>query len=220
MPKYTESNVLKIKKDIQRYSVVLSDVVKQCEEEQTKLKRLRQESEAEVERVNRLGNQMAMSIQARKVIIGDLNQEITNLRADKSVIESQLSLWTRLLAETIKKLQLINEKKDDSFLKSLVREGANLLLNMSKKKEAERIYLENLKKEKEVLELNNSILKKQETAVRNQVESLNTQIKSKNDALINLEKQKQEIERRDYDSKVMAIRLTKEYQDVYFNRKK
>lgn len=163
---------------------------------------------------------MATSLQTHKTVVSDLKDEIENLKSDKVVIESQLSLWTRLLAETISKLQSVNKSKKDSFIESLIREGANLLLNITKKKEAEKIYLENLQKEKEVLEMNNSLLKKQELAVKERVESLNGQIEKKNATLSDLDRQKQEIERRDYDSRVMEIRLTKEYQDVYFGRKK
>lgn len=220
MPKYTEKNVLKIKQDIQRYSVVLSDIAKQCEEKKGELIKAAAQADAESERAVRLGNQMAISLQTHKAVMADLKDEIESLKSDKSIIESQLSLWTRLLAETISKLQSVNKTKKDNFIDSLIREGANLLLNITKKKEAEKIYLESLQKEKEVLEMNNSLLKKQELAVKEKVESLNGQIEKKNLTLNDLEKQKREIERRDYDSRVMEIRLSKEYQEVYFGRKR
>ena len=180
MSKYTEKNVLKIKQHIQRYSVILSDIIKQCEEKKAELAKATAQANAESERAVRLGNQMATSLQTHKTVVSDLKDEIENLKSDKVVIESQLSLWTRLLAETISKLQSVNKSKKDSFIESLIREGANLLLNITKKKEAEKIYLENLQKEKEVLEMNNSLLKKQELAVKERVESLNGQIEKKN----------------------------------------
>jgi chromosome segregation ATPase len=218
MPKYSPINVVKIKKEIEKYSSELSLILSDIKISSNELENIRVLVRSEQEKVANLWDDIAKKLAVTQKAKQQLEQEISSLVNNRSILESNINVLNNLLLETTKKLSEIPTK--NTLLDSLIVESKKILETITRQKERKESELKVLMAEKEKLGVGISLMKDQESSIINKLEELNKSVSS-------LLKEKQsytdlieEIKKRDHNSKVMAQRLTEEYKQVYFSRKK
>src|SRR5574343_724037 len=140
MPKYSPINVVKIKKEIERYSFNLEIIINTIKEKQQELENVRQELknekilvQNEQEKISKLWNDIADKLSIVQSIKKKIEQDIISLENDRKIVKSQVDGLTNILHETTLRLSSIPTK--NTLLDSLINESKNILSSIIRKKE-------------------------------------------------------------------------------------
>lgn len=224
MPKYSEKNVLKIKKDVERFSKKLGTLNEKIKEANTDLANVRKIVEAYDE-----------TIKVKQDAILDLEKkhELTMQKflQDKSLMIVGLNELEKDRINLVNKIKLLKEevanarsehnsemaylgsvgstlKEDLSVIVDRIERGSELYNKIQKSKENLANAITNLKKNKSILEKKVLILDKEIGEKEGDVSHLLSEKERLADTLA-------DIERREHDAKVMELRLSDEYLRVY-----
>lgn len=230
--KYSEKNVLKIKQDIQRSSEELAtinadiDFAKEdLSEIKREIERTKSVLEDERKKVGTIWDKIAKNLQISQATNARLTSENISLERQNNLVRSQVQVFSALLHETINRL---SEVKDSSsgFLGELIKASKLMLESLYGQKKKEEQAVASLKNEHSRLESMVLLLEENRKAYEEKISSLQKALDSKQSELerVTVEKAKAEslietIKRRDHDSRVMEMRLTEDYQKVYFKNK-
>lgn len=215
MRKYSEVNVLKIKQDIEIAQRALADVTAKKEAEQREYETAKQNRIAEQQKVSSIWDDAAKHIQVATTAKNNLQTDIDALRVDKVVLKVQVASWRQMLSEVVERLSKANEPVKDHFITALIDKTRQTLGSLvSKRKEEERL-LETVRAERESLENGNSLLKDQELAFTGKVSALDAELAHKRAEVAELEKNREDILKREEDVSAMEVRISPEFQKLY-----
>lgn len=218
MPKYSEANVITIKKDLQDISTQIGVAQKKLEAKQKESAQLDADILRKRKTILELGEQPEYHLSKYASLIKQMKSDI----AKYSAHQERLLEGIRILKEGLKDINQIPEKQTFFFVNQVIdslRTTLSFLDSQAKMKEQEVADLDARKAESEEL---NKELESQRADIQKNIQELTielglTDAKKKHalELLIDAHKQIEHIEIRDHDSMVMQQRLSPEYQAAY-----
>lgn len=226
MPKVTQATILKIRKDISEAKTELTAVREQIAESnieleaaQAALKNAQVLTDAERSKVSMIWEGVASKLQMSKSVNDSIVKESAVVNDNLAFSKAQLSLMQMLLHDTIKRITDAAKQQPKGLVADLISAMKSNLDRLVRQRNLEAETLELLKQERAGLETSVASLEAQaagfagkvaeKAALERQMEEIQRQM---GDVSLKIK----DIEMRDHDSQVMAFRMTKEYQDIYF----
>lgn len=226
MPKYTERNVVVIKRDIEKFSNELVCIIgdidkakKEYKEILDTIERERGQLDRVIESKNTKLTQLAEEVRKLHEEKAQTLKEIEGYGSEKFSLKRKIGLLTDLLNEAVGEL---SELPNTIFVDDLIRESKRVLEGVQKETFAEKEKLRHaqvnaaseqaalvaLSEEKEILIKKITTLRTGEVVKKDELSRLQNE-------LSRVEGRIETIEKRETDVRIMEERLTPEYKDFY-----
>lgn len=220
MPKYSEVNVVKIKKDIQRASDELALAVAWKNKVASEILELKSSFELQKKQslnaLEEIDNSILKLSNEKDILISEIN----NLQSSKSQLQLEVELITQTVRDEIVKLN--NIPTEDPFLKSVQSNLEESLSNLLSKIDTSESDLKNLENKKNNISDVISKLSSRKEMLENKISALDVEAKEKgkniNDILEEkgrLQLQLDALSKREHNISVMEMRLTDDYQKAF-----
>lgn len=229
MPKYSEKNVLQIKRDIQKVSEELRLINEEKEKVLRELEIFRLKS-SEEKKINseKIANAWIQAGDDLKKVQEDrknVEKEILRLSGEKTLLEYQVSSIKTSISELINKLTL--EEKNRAFIEKTIDETKKVLDFLCGKKVREETLIEQLSRQHVEFEKSISDLKIFEDKYKTNISDSEKVIEENRTRISKLLKERDalqgtldDIEKREQAVWAMEQRLTPEYRKMYLTIKK
>ena len=217
MAKYSEKNVVKIKKDILIASEELALVNEAKEEALVALSELGKSITDERRRLSTVRETYAVELQKWDSDRNKLRLDVSDLQQKKNLLDSQINVLFGVLKDTIERITDQNAKAPD-LLNSLVNKSVSILENLTNKRRTEEIIVGQLKEEHSRLESTVSLIKNTETAYQESLSSVKSELALVTKELEQAKSTIREISNREHDVRVMETRLKPAYQEFINKR--
>jgi hypothetical protein len=223
-------DLLKIRKDIPVALSELEATNALIRAAKTDLSRLESEKNAaqllvinEQKKVALIWEGVAQKLQLAQAVKSSLVKENETLSGEMDFTKAQLSLMQTLLHDTIQNLAAIARREPKGMVNDLLRTMTDNLARVVKERDTEKETLSAIRTQREKLERSVTALTLQAEGFAGKIlekEAVEKELADMRVQLAQTDQTIRDIETRDHDSRVMAIRMTKEYQEMYAKRKK
>jgi len=215
MAKYSEKNVVKIKKDILIASEELALINQAREEALVALSSLGKEVLAERNKLTVVKESFAVELNKSKAEKALLSKEVSELKRNKSLLNSQIDIFSAMLRNTIERVSTQSSKV---LIDDLVNTSVSILKNLTNKRQIEQETIRGLEEEHSRLTEMVSLIKTTETAYQESLNSVRSELISVTKQLEQANKTIRDISNREHDVRVMENRLKPAYQEFINKR--
>lgn len=226
MPKYTEADLKKIRKDIPIASAelkVLQDEIKKANDElafsKAEKKNAELLTEAERSKVSLIWDSVARKLQLAQAVNDSLIKENRDISEKIVFTKAQVTLMQGLLHDTIVRLTETAKREPQGMVAGLLKAMQDNLNRVVRQRDSEAQTLTRIQTERANLEKSVEALEAQAAGFAGKVEEkavVEKQLVTMREEIAGADDMIKKIRERDHDSEVMALRLTKEYRDTYF----
>lgn len=226
MAKNDEATLRKIRKDIPIASAELEAIRRDVEVANKELLIAQQETknaqaltESERSKVSIIWESTARKLQLTQAVHESLAKDNAEKGDKLAFTRAQLTLMQNLLHDTIVRLTEASKREPKGMVAGLIKAMHESLNQVVSQRKSESETLVMLQAERTKLQESVAALSAQEATFAGKVEEkleLEAKMLEMQKELANADEMVKDIQRRDHDSAVMAMRMTKEYQDVYF----
>lgn len=225
MPKVTEAQVVKIRKDREIASAELEVVLAELTDIQEKvaaasieLAVAESQTKDETEKANKVWEGTVLRVRTLNIVKEGLIKENKELNSTIAFSKAQLSLMQELMREAMVRLSDIASREPRGMVSGLLTALTQSLVSIKKQRDAEAETVAQLRAERTKLEqaVTHLTVQVQDFAAKSEEKkTVEEKLASARAELISLTETIKDVEKRDADSEVLKARLSDEFKDLY-----
>lgn len=220
---------VKLKQESERLSAEIVSLVGQKEQlereiaaEKTNFELAKQAVEHERAQIAELWENATAGLRALDTEKETLRKEISLSQTELHLLESKLKTISNIVIDTVRRVEKENAREVPNSFAVKVKEVKQFIEDLTKRKNEIEVSVDKLKSQQDKLTEGVALLKSQKETFEGRLELLNKEIaenEAQHEKLMadkrNMSSEIDEIKRREQDSRVLANRLTVEYQTAY-----